>query len=72
MVISLIFTNYRSFKIGAVVSGQHCFGYCSLSDMCAGSYILDDRTNSEQGCGSLVIQASLTTAASRRRLWLVE
>ena len=37
VVVSLIFTNYRSFKIGAVVSGQHYFGYCTLSDICAGS-----------------------------------
>ena len=33
----LIFTNYHSFKIGAVVSGQHYFGYCTLSDTRAGS-----------------------------------
>ena len=36
-VASLIFTNCRSFKKGAVVSGQCCFGYWTLSDTCAGS-----------------------------------
>ena len=36
-VVSLIFTKCFSFKKGAVVSGQHYFGYCSLSDICAGS-----------------------------------
>ena len=28
MVVSLYFTNHCSFKIGAVVSGQHYFGHC--------------------------------------------
>ena len=36
-VVSLVFTNCRSFKKGAVVSEQHYFGYCTPSDTHAGS-----------------------------------
>ena len=36
-VVSLVFTNCRSFKKGAVVSKQHYFGYCTPSDTHAGS-----------------------------------
>ena len=36
-------------------------------------YILDDQTiNSEQVCGSIINLHYVTTAASRRRLWLVD
>ena len=35
-VVLLVFTNCRSFKKGAVVSEQHYFGYCTLSDTHAG------------------------------------
>ena len=35
--VLLIFTNYRSFKKEAVVSGQHYFGYCTQSDAHVGS-----------------------------------
>ena len=34
--VSLIFTNYCSFKKEAVVSGYH-YGHCTLSYICAGS-----------------------------------
>ena len=30
--VSFIFTNHRSFKKEAVVSGQHYYGYCTQSD----------------------------------------
>ena len=36
-VVSLIFTNCRSFKKEAVVSRQHYYGYCTQSDTHAGS-----------------------------------
>ena len=36
-VVSLVFTNCRSFKKGAVVSEQHYFGYCTLLDTHVGS-----------------------------------
>ena len=36
-VALLIFTNCHNFKKGAVVSGQYCFGYWTLSDTHAGS-----------------------------------
>ena len=36
-VVSLVFTNCRSFKKGAVVIEQHYFGYCTLSDARVGS-----------------------------------
>ena len=32
VVVSFIFTNHRSFKKEAVVSGQHYYGYCTQSD----------------------------------------
>ena len=43
MVVSLTFTNYLSFKKGAVVSEQHYFGYCTQIHMQAVEYILDDQ-----------------------------
>ena len=33
-VVSLIFINCYSSKKGAVVSGQHYVGFCTLSDTC--------------------------------------
>ena len=36
-VVSVTFTNCRSFKKGAVVSEQCYFGYCTPSDTHAGS-----------------------------------
>ena len=50
MVVSLIFTNYCSFKIGAVVSGQHYLAIvlCQIHVQTVEN-ILDDQTiNSEQ------------------------
>ena len=38
MVVFFIFTNHRSFKKEAVVSGQHYYGYCTLSDLIAETY----------------------------------
>ena len=51
MVVSFIFTNHRSFKKEAVVSGQHYYMAIVLSQihMHAVEYILDDQTlNPEQ------------------------